>query len=422
MSSQHQHPALFGQYGMNQVRNENGETPLAPAVNASGGAVSPPLGFGTAGLQSVPFLSHHSYSKAVMSHRPAVPTAAHGVPNFPKLPNLGRHDFHSSGTNTPGSITPSVAQSKTIHLDLDTGDERDKLDKFDWTPPFNNCSARIFEATMQSDLGTGSNTSGKAKATRIPSVSSTSSDDVVIEAPNKGKVADTINQDAAPGGNSAIFKLADAGGSVTITGSDANIQEFFAAVQLARLTEAGLSISMADPAKSAKMANTKIAMAQSRLKAMSAMNNSSVTSSQLADSIPLDPIQVKLESLIKKYGSLENHSREGWRVYKPHEASKYMQMNYEHLHKWAQELVSVHNMCLAFVPLTDDDPHQAKKQAGVDLENPPMYLEGFKWTDVKRPLLMSAPPPSAKKNKHGEGDIGHIDSPGGYAECQGFHI
>ncbi|EGF98715.1 uncharacterized protein MELLADRAFT_69115 [Melampsora larici-populina 98AG31] len=232
-------------------------------------------------------------------------------------------------------------------------------------------------------------------------------------------VADTIDTDAPAGGNSAIFKLADASGTVTINiyidrhevfsrskcrklVDDQDVQDFFAAVQDCPLREAGMTISMADPAKSAKLADTKIAMAQTRLKAMSAMNNVTVTASQLTDLLPLDPLQVQLEALIKKYGSLDNHSQEGWRVYKPHEASKYMQMNYEHLHKWAQEL--------------------AESRAGVDLDNPPMYLEGFKWTDVKRPLSTAAPQHSAKRIKGSDSNYSHMGTPGGYSECQGYHI
>ncbi|EGF96960.1 uncharacterized protein MELLADRAFT_70314 [Melampsora larici-populina 98AG31] len=475
----------------NSLNPVGNEFDAMPVVNGSGPAGYDRMVFGTIGLQNVPFLGHNSYSKALTSdsHRPVgQPPAGNAQLSNWNVTNRGNHGT-AMAVRTPVASTPQLAApSKTIHLDLDSGDERDELDELDWTPPFKNCSTRIFEATMRSHNPT--NSEGKRQATRVPSFASSASDDVVIEAPKKGKapvkevnvmgsynvklgylmytkkgvnplktsvqkmksgagkwmayrieptskiididdnnflalkdllftIADTIDQDAPPGGNSAIFKLADASGSVSITAyidrhdvfsrskgrklvKDQDVQDFFAAVQLAPLKEAGLHIAMSDPAKSAKMADTKIAMAQSRLKAISAMNNSTVSSSQLADSIPLDPIQVNLESLIKKYGSLENHSREGWRVYKPLEASKFMQMNYEHLHKWAQEL--------------------AEAQAGVDLENPPMYLNGFKWTDVKRPLSTAAGPPTAKKNKAADADFPNHEKPGGYAECQGYHI
>lgn len=436
-----QDSSFIAQKIINQAKHHyNG--PISGTISNSSG-----LGLGNC---DPAFMTPYSYSEAVKM--PMALAGGNRISSQVTVPNLGHQ--------APVVLAPK----QTNHVEIDSSD---CVDEFDWMPPFQACSVRVFEATMRSEVATGGQSHGKGKAIQVGSVTSDESDEALIESPIKGKgpmvkvdvmgsynvklsylmytekgvnplkmttqklkngigkwmpywidqimqiitiannsfialkdnlfeVAYSIDTDAPPGGNGAIFKLADASGTVAIhvyidqhevfsqskgqkLTNNQDVQDFFAAVQGAPLKEAGMIISMADPAKSAKITDTKIAMAQARLKAMSAMNNVTVTLSQLTYSLPLHPLQVKLEALIKKYGSLDNHSREGWRVYKPNKASKYMQMNYEHLHKWAQEL--------------------ADSQAGVDLDNPPMYLDGFAWTNVKQPLLTAAPQHSAKKVK-----------------------
>ncbi|EGF98637.1 uncharacterized protein MELLADRAFT_69174 [Melampsora larici-populina 98AG31] len=481
---------------------------LGPLVHPSGHGVSGNMVFSSLGHQTAPLATPASYSEVLK--RPYVHPGANRYASSVTMANLGHVTQAGWTPKSASPVVTSVAQPNTIHLDMDSGDELDELDDFDWNYPVKSSSVWIFEATMRSDLATPTQSRHKENTMPVGSQASNDSDDLVIQSTDKGKgpmvevnvmgsynvklshlmytekgvnplktsvqklknsvgkwmayriepttkiidinnndfvalkqilltVADTIDQDAPPGGNGAIFKLADASGSVIISAyinqhdvfsrskgrklvSNQDAQDFFAGMQLAPLKEAGITISMADPAKSAKMADTKIAMAQTRLKAMSAMNNVPLTSSQLTNAIPLDPIQVNLEAIIKEYGSLDNHSREGWRVYKPNEASKFMQMNYEHLHKWAQEMVRSYLYLLNLDTIADGVSLQAESKAGVDLENPPMYLKGFEWTDVKRPLSTAAPPPSAKRLKGPDFDVFHLDKPGGYSECQGYHI
>ncbi|EGG09363.1 uncharacterized protein MELLADRAFT_95802 [Melampsora larici-populina 98AG31] len=401
------------------------------------------------GHQAPPVMTQSTYSEVLKS--PFVHPGVHGISSNRTMSNLATNAPSWNPINASG-VVPGPGNDDLPVLDFEGSEDLDdftstQVNELDWTPPFNNCSLGTFASTEPDENQPEVPSKGKGPLVEVNVMGSYNVKltylmytqkgvnplKMSVQKLNKGvgkwiayridpttkiididdnsfialknilfTAADSIDQDAPAGGNSAIFKLADASGSVTITlTGDNDVQAFFTAVQLAPLKEAGISILMADPAKSAKAADAKIDMAQTRLKAMNAMNNVTVSDSQLTDSLPHDPLQLKLEALIKKYGSLENNSREGWRVYKPHEASKYMQMNYEHLHKWAQEL--------------------AECQAGVNLENPPMYLEGFKWTDVKRPLSTAAPQHSAKKNKCSS-DAGPPHAPGGYSELQGYHI
>ncbi|EGG01667.1 uncharacterized protein MELLADRAFT_117730 [Melampsora larici-populina 98AG31] len=172
------------------------------------------------------------------------------------------------------------------------------------------------------------------------------------------KLADDIDIDEDSDGISSILEGADgiggiiiqiyipghtvyAKGKAVLVKTEEQLKSFFKAVELAPQNEPGIVVTMEDPAKRALQDEKKLSKSQARLVAQTIKNTGNEPSnSELAITIPEDPTDVQLALLMKEYGTGSNNTREGYRVHHPKDNCKVMQLTFEHLYLWAQELVS----------------------------------------------------------------------------------
>ncbi|EGF96910.1 uncharacterized protein MELLADRAFT_114747, partial [Melampsora larici-populina 98AG31] len=215
-------------------------------------------------------------------------------------------------------------------------------------------------------------------------------------------------------GNSFIFKAADSTNSVRIYAyinthdiynkaaeieidSDGDLQLFYTAVLNNPKKVAGFDTEMEDPSKKKLEAERLLSIGQHQLQAKNITDNVATTNSDLAHSAPIDPVDTALAALMLKYSTANNNNAEGWRVYKHDDVTKVMPMNFQLLGIWAEQMVA--------------------KPAEVTLEVPPK-VEGFEWTDLKKPVSMQTPLTTSKPMSKPVSPI----TIGTISEAQGYEI
>ncbi|KAG0148065.1 hypothetical protein CROQUDRAFT_42018, partial [Cronartium quercuum f. sp. fusiforme G11] len=196
-----------------------------------------------------------------------------------------------------------------------------------------------------------------------------------------------------PNGNAAILRQADIAGGLTIEAyvsghntygqtrktqnhitSQENLIAYLKAVYQAPLKPHCLTFRMQDPNKKKHMEKADLAHAQHGMLATNHEKGLGTSTFQLADVRSMDPEATFLNKLIKKHGTTVNNARERWHVYNKKDLSQFVQLDHQRMVLWAREL--------------------AQEKAGVTLEIPPMYIEGWGWETLEtvRPLTDSAPP------------------------------
>ncbi|EGG13120.1 uncharacterized protein MELLADRAFT_58506 [Melampsora larici-populina 98AG31] len=221
-------------------------------------------------------------------------------------------------------------------------------------------------------------------------------------------------------GASLIFQNADATNPVTITvyitGSktwnrrkgheltcDADIKAFFEAVQNESDKPAGIVVSMVNPIKALAQMNAfpqNLSFDQAAIIAVNTQNKTTTTPLQIARTVPETAEKKWLKELNRHHGSRLTHGKEGLLLVDKDELTKTMKLTFEHMIIWARELANG----------TDD----------VTLDKPPVHLEGFEWTNSKRPLSATTPLTNPKRARLQ--DNRPVVVRYGYAEMNGIDI
>ncbi|EGG05731.1 uncharacterized protein MELLADRAFT_63736 [Melampsora larici-populina 98AG31] len=220
-------------------------------------------------------------------------------------------------------------------------------------------------------------------------------------------------------GNSFIFKAADATNSVRVFAylhahevynkgaeteitCDEDLEDFFSAVLSYPKRVAGFDTLMEDPNKKKLEAERILSIGQHQLQAKNISNNVITTNSDLAHAAPEDPVDAALAALMLKYSTANNNNAEGWRVYKHDDVTKVMPMNFQLLGIWAEHMV---------------------KNPAVTVDIPP-EVEGFEWTDLKRPVKMQTDVRGGKNDDHVDKEATKRSPihPGTISEAQGYNL
>ncbi|KAH9820380.1 hypothetical protein DFH28DRAFT_1121591 [Melampsora americana] len=155
--------------------------------------------------------------------------------------------------------------------------------------------------------------------------------------------------------------------------------------------------SDSEPSKKDKQVELDISIGQHKLQAGNLTSNVPTNESDLAHLTPKDPVNKAMAALMLKYSTAKNNTSEGWRVYKQDDLTKVMQR------KQANDY---------FLPMQVSNPNSVT----VDI---PHNMEGFKWVDLKNPLVMQTPTSTTKRAAYDTISNFNI---GGIAEAQGYNI
>ncbi|EGF97514.1 uncharacterized protein MELLADRAFT_114278 [Melampsora larici-populina 98AG31] len=236
---------------------------------------------------------------------------------------------------------------------------------------------------------------------------------------NLFKLANDIDDNEDLDGISSILEGADGTGGIAIQihipghnvypkgkgvmlKTEEQLKSFFKAVELSPQNEPRIVVTMEDPSKQALKDEKRLSGSQARLVAQTIKNTGNEPSnSKLVMMIPEDPTDVQIGLLMKEYGTGSNNTKEGYRVHHPINNCKVMQLTFEHLYLWAQEL--------------------AKGTVGVTLQNPP-NMDGFVWELIKRPIETTTPMKSNKRMKSDKTQKACPSQPDcPYSELQGHY-
>ncbi|EGG09626.1 uncharacterized protein MELLADRAFT_61049 [Melampsora larici-populina 98AG31] len=184
--------------------------------------------------------------------------------------------------------------------------------------------------------------------------------------------------------------------------SDEDVKNFFRALATHPTRTSGIDVMMVDPNKKKLEAEKSLSIGQHQLLAKNINNNVNTSLSDLAHTTPEDPADKALAALMLKYSTANNNNAEGWRVYKHDDVTKVMPMNFQLLRIWAEEMV---------------------KDPAVTVDIPPA-IEGFEWSDLKKPVALQTPLTSVEPVEpviDGINDFSPI-RPGTISKAQGYDI
>ncbi|EGG07131.1 uncharacterized protein MELLADRAFT_86084 [Melampsora larici-populina 98AG31] len=138
--------------------------------------------FGTLVHHPLGFVDPHGYNGAF--NPPMAQPGVTGISRQSSVANLGDEVPVFFDPNVSSGVERVNPTQGTQHPDIALSD---LVDELEWTPPFQACSVRVFEAAMRSDACVANDANGQGQPTREESVLSIDSIESPIETPIKGK-------------------------------------------------------------------------------------------------------------------------------------------------------------------------------------------------------------------------------------------